>query len=98
MVVSGGDKKHWYKRAVEPLIGHDLAYRRKQMFTVPVGEWFRTHSYSWVRSILLESGLLQSLFKMDVIESMLERHRAGTQNLTRELRALVALALWERAQ
>jgi asparagine synthase (glutamine-hydrolysing) len=94
----GADKKHWYKRAVEPLIGHDLAYRRKQMFTVPVGEWFRADSYPWVRSTLLESGLLQSLFKMDVIESMLERHRAGTQNLTRELRALVALALWERAQ
>ncbi|RYY91286.1 MAG: asparagine synthase (glutamine-hydrolyzing), partial [Comamonadaceae bacterium] len=25
-----GDKKHWYKRAVAPLIGEDLAYRRKQ--------------------------------------------------------------------
>src|SRR6266568_1905806 len=44
-----GDKKHWYKRAASPLIGSDLAYRKKQMFTVPVGEWFRSGSYAWLR-------------------------------------------------
>src|SRR6185369_3280023 len=47
-----GDKKHWYKRAVTPLIGSDLAYRKKQMFTVPVGEWFRGESYGWLRQTL----------------------------------------------
>ena len=47
-----GDKKHWYKRAVTPLIGADLAYRKKQMFTVPVGEWFRGESHGWLRQTL----------------------------------------------
>src|SRR5205823_13446592 len=28
--LQGGDKKHWYKKAVAPLIGEDLAYRKKQ--------------------------------------------------------------------
>jgi asparagine synthase (glutamine-hydrolysing) len=36
-----GDKKHWFKRAAAPLIGEDLALPQKQMFTVPVGDWFR---------------------------------------------------------
>ena len=36
--------------AVAPLIGDDLAYRRKQMFTVPVGEWFRGDElHGWLR-------------------------------------------------
>jgi asparagine synthase (glutamine-hydrolysing) len=88
-----GDKKHWYKRAVVPLIGQDLAYRRKQMFTVPVGEWFRDRSHAWLRSVLA-SERLRTFFESAPIEAMLQAHRAGTSNHTRELRALAALALW----
>ncbi len=90
-----GDKKHWYKKAVTPLIGSDLAHRKKQMFTVPVGEWFRTQSFDWLRNALARSDLVQSLFRPDAIDGMLHRHRDGSANLTRELRALVALALWD---
>jgi len=90
----GADKKHWYKRAVEPLIGHDLAHRRKQMFTVPIGEWFRQDSYPWLRDTLRGSELLRRLLRPEPVEAMLAAHRAGTSNHTRELRALAALALW----
>jgi asparagine synthase (glutamine-hydrolysing) len=90
-----GDKKHWYKRAVTPLIGADLAYRKKQMFTVPVGAWFRADSHPWLRRTLEQSDLLRRLFRPEVIESMLSSHRGGTANHTRELRALAALALWD---
>lgn len=91
----GGDKKHWYKRAVTPLIGEDLAYRRKQMFTVPVGEWFRDRSHQWLRDALAGSPLVQELFEPAGVESMLRRHRDGSANHTRELRALAALGLWD---
>ncbi|MBK0394303.1 asparagine synthase (glutamine-hydrolyzing) [Ramlibacter algicola] len=90
-----GDKKHWYKRAVTPLIGEDLAYRRKQMFTVPVGEWFRRESHAWLRATLGGSALLRELFEPDQLTRLLDAHRDGTANHTRELRALAALALWE---
>lgn len=91
-----GDKKHWYKRAVTPLIGQDLAYRKKQMFTVPVGEWFRKDLYPWLQATLEGSELLRQLFEPAQVASMLERHREGSANFTRELRALAALALWAR--
>ena len=91
-----GDKKHWYKRAVVPLIGQELAYRKKQMFTVPVGEWFRKESYDWLAQTLQSSDLLVRLFRPEAVSGLLERHRAGTANHTRELRALAALAIWER--
>jgi asparagine synthase (glutamine-hydrolysing) len=92
--LNGDDKKHWYKKAVTPLIGRDLAYRKKQMFTVPVGEWFRTSSYVWLQQTLRGSDLLRRLFRPEAIEAMLSSHRDGTGNYTRELRALAALALW----
>ena len=95
---AGGDKKHWYKRAVAPLIGEDLAYRRKQMFTVPVGEWFRKESFPWLAQLLQGSGLVQQLFAPAAIEGLLTHHRDGTGNHTRELRALAALALWSKRE
>jgi asparagine synthase (glutamine-hydrolysing) len=92
----GSDKKHWYKRAVAPLIGADLAYRKKQMFTVPIGEWFRADSFPWLRQTLNDSDLVQRLFRPQAVEALLSRHRDGTANHTRELRALAALALWSK--
>jgi asparagine synthase (glutamine-hydrolysing) len=94
-LAADGDKKHWYKKAVAPLIGHDLAYRRKQMFTVPVGEWFRKESHPWLAGLLQGSPIVQRLFRSEAVHGLLERHRTGTANHTRELRALAALALWE---
>ncbi len=91
-----GDKKHWFKQAAAPLIGDDLAHRKKQMFTVPIGDWFRGKSYNWLRDALQKSELLTQYLQGPAVVSMLERHRDGNANYTRELRALAALALWER--
>ena len=89
-----GDKKHWFKKAAAPLIGSELAHRKKQMFTVPVGDWFKGASYPWLKETLQKSELLAQVFKGPGIDLMLESHRSGAANYTRELRALAALALW----
>lgn len=94
---AAGDKKHWYKNAAAPLIGGDLAYRKKQMFTVPIGEWFRGESYLWLKTELEGSEMLREWFEPAQVASMLEGHRSRSANFTRELRALAALALWEKA-
>ena len=89
-----GDKKHWFKKAAAPLIGETLAHRKKQMFTVPVGDWFKGASYPWLKETLQKSELLAEVFNAPSIDLMLESHRSGAANHTRELRALAALALW----
>jgi asparagine synthase (glutamine-hydrolysing) len=89
-----GDKKHWFKKAAAPLIGDGLAHRKKQMFTVPVGDWFKGASYPWLKKALQKSELLASIFVAEEVDLMLEKHKTGDANYTRELRALAALALW----
>jgi asparagine synthase (glutamine-hydrolysing) len=89
-----GDKKHWFKKAAAPLIGEDLAHRKKQMFTVPIGDWFRTSSYDWLEQTLQKSELMETCFQGQAVDAMLKAHRDGSANCTRELRALAALALW----
>jgi len=89
-----GDKKHWFKRAAVPLIGEDLAYRKKQMFTVPIGDWFKGELHGWLRQTLGASEVIAQLCEPAVVTRLLDDHRDGRGNFTRELRALAALALW----
>ena len=91
-----GDKKHWFKRAAVPLIGEDLAYRKKQMFTVPIGDWFKGELHGWLRQTLGASDVIAQLFEPSVVTRLLDDHRDGRGNFTRELRALAALALWHQ--
>jgi asparagine synthase (glutamine-hydrolysing) len=92
------DETKWIlKRAVAPLLGDELTYRKKQMFTVPIGEWLRQALTGYCRDMLLD-GRLESrgIVAMDAVESMLTAHVAGTGNYTRQLRALISLEIWFR--
>ncbi len=91
---TGGDKKYWFKRAVEPLIGPTLAHRKKQMFTVPIGDWVKGELHGWLRDTLQSSSVIDEWFEPVVVNALLDNHRDGRGNFTRELRALAALALW----
>jgi asparagine synthase (glutamine-hydrolysing) len=90
-----GETKYLFKKAVAPLIGEDLAYRRKQMFTVPIGEWLKGKLAAQARAMLLGNDtFVGELFEAGVMASYLDAHAAGEENRTREIRALLALELW----
>ena len=92
-----GTTKYLYKKAVTPLIGEDLAYRRKQMFTVPVGEWFKTDLAEMCEDLLLsEQSQMRGLFNYNYVGEILRNHQQGVENNTREIRALVSLENWYR--
>ncbi len=97
MKLAGGETKAIYKAAVLDLLGPELTYRKKQMFTVPIGEWFKQALAGYCRSMLLDGRLeARGLFKMDQVSQMLDAHITGTQNHTRALRALISVELWYR--
>lgn len=92
-----GVTKYIFKKAARDLIGDELAYRRKQMFTVPVGEWFRSSLAGFVETLLLcERTLSRGLFKEESVRRLLNRHRNPATDQTREIRALIAVELWAR--
>lgn len=89
-----GITKHLYKKAVTPLIGSDLAYRKKQMFTVPVGDWFRDHLSGYCRKHINRLAEKDTIFSVAPLTRLLDEHIAGTANHTRELRSLIAIDHW----
>ena len=91
-----GETKYLYKKAVAPLIGEELAYRKKQMFTVPVGDWFRGRLRSYCEEHLRALTQEMDLFDDTTVEALLRGHMEGAVNATREIRALIALHLHAR--
>jgi asparagine synthase (glutamine-hydrolysing) len=89
-----GVTKYLYKKAVAPLIGEDLAYRKKQMFTVPVGEWFKTRLKEYCRHHLDSVSQRTGMFESAQVEKLWSEHMTGAANNTREIRALIALDHW----
>jgi asparagine synthase (glutamine-hydrolysing) len=93
----GGETKYLYKRAVAPLLGEALTHRRKQMFTVPIGEWFRGELRGFCQQALLgDASGIPRYFRRETVTRLLDEHCAGTANRTREIRALISLELWRR--
>jgi asparagine synthase (glutamine-hydrolysing) len=96
--LKNGETKSIYKKAVAPLIGKPLAYRRKQMFTVPVGDWFRTHKarycHEHIEALLAKTDILNP----STTRALLTDHQAGRCNNTRELRAVLSLSHWVNGQ
>ena len=97
MKLRGGETKAILKDAVEPMLGRALTRRAKQMFTVPVGEWFRQKLAGYCREILLDGRLgARGLVAENTVRDMLQAHIGGTANYTRQLRALISLEIWFR--
>jgi asparagine synthase (glutamine-hydrolysing) len=92
--IRNGETKFLYKKAVAGLIGNDLAYRKKQMFTVPVGEWFRQGKANYCSQQLSRLDQLEDLIRLQEVGNILEDHIAGRKNNTREIRALISLSHW----
>lgn len=89
-----GVTKYIYKKAVTPLIGEDLAYRKKQMFTVPVGDWFKGELAHYCQEMLLsKNAQTQDILNRQEVSRILLDHQAGYKNYTREIRALLALEI-----
>ncbi len=92
-----GETKYIYKKAVAPLIGEKLAYRKKQMFTVPVGEWFKDELKELCVELLFsQRAVSRNLFNTQFVRNMYTDHCQGVANYTREIRALMAVEIWFR--
>lgn len=89
-----GETKYLYKKAVAGLIGDELAYRKKQMFTVPVGDWFRDQKVKYCEQRLFSLEKIHGLIDVRQAQELLVEHIKVNRNRTREIRALISLTHW----
>lgn len=93
----GNNGKYILKEAMRELLPQEILQRPKQMFTVPIGEWFKRRLAPMLAEVLLSDRAMgRGLFERDAVQRLITEHVNGKGNHTRILRALVALEIWCR--
>ncbi len=91
---AGEETKSLFKQAMEPHLPHELLYRPKMGFGVPVDVWLRTDMRDFAYDTLLsQTARDRGLFNPEAVRGMLDSHCAG-QNWAYRIWALLMLELW----
>ena len=79
--LQGGNGKAFFKKALEPHLPHEVLYRPKMGFAVPLSRWFRGPLRQRVRDALLDGPMLDSgWFNPATIQQIVEQHESGTRD------------------
>ena len=74
----GREGKYLLKKAMEPHLPHEIMYRPKMGFAVPLAGWFRGPLRTTLREALLGPRMLDSgYFDRRVLEQMVDDHQSG---------------------
>ena len=79
--VRGQEGKFLLKKAMEPKLPHDILYRPKMGFAVPLARWFRGPLKARVRDAVLGERLLSTgWFNRSYLQHLVDAHQAGTSD------------------
>jgi asparagine synthase (glutamine-hydrolysing) len=93
--VRGLRKKVLLRKAVAPLVPAQIVRGKKRGFSIPAAAWLRGELEPFARDTLCAETLhRQGFFRPDVVRSLIDRHVAGEEDLSRQLWGLLAFTLW----
>jgi asparagine synthase (glutamine-hydrolysing) len=88
--LKGGEGKHVLKEALRPLLPHEVLYRSKMGFAVPLDVWFRGSLRNHITEVAAGERLAQSgIFDGDVLQKLVADHRSGRRDHSAVLWALL---------
>jgi asparagine synthase (glutamine-hydrolysing) len=94
--LKGKTTKYIFKKALEGTLPHEILYRPKRGFAIPLGRWFRGQMSLYVRDLLLSrKSLERGLFKKAYIERLINMNDRG-RSLDLQLWTLITFELWCR--
>ena len=88
--VRGQEGKYLLKKAMEPALPHDILYRPKMGFSVPLARWFRGPLRERVRSSVLGDRLMSTgWFNPDYLKHLVDAHQSGVRDYSAPLWTLL---------
>ena len=82
MKIRGNEGKFLLKKAMEPHLPHEIMYRPKMGFSVPLARWFRGPLKERVRESILGPRLLGTgWFNEPYLRQLVDAHQSGTERL-----------------
>lgn len=92
-----GETKWLLKKAMEPFLPHDILYRPKMGFGVPIDRWLKTELKEMALDLLAsDQAVGRGLFKPGHGERLMQEHCDGSALHTTRIWAMVMLEQWYR--
>jgi asparagine synthase (glutamine-hydrolysing) len=93
--VRGGEKKWFFKKAMEGILDDETIYRQKEGFSIPIKNWLKSE----LRELMLETLSRKRIaemgyFSFPAVERMIGEHLANRENHAHRLWALIQFQLW----
>ena len=81
MKLRGSEGKYIFKKSLEPYLPHDILYRDKMGFSIPLARWFRGPLRERVKTVLMGQTLAETgIFNMPFLRELVEHHLAGVRD------------------
>jgi asparagine synthase (glutamine-hydrolysing) len=94
----GGEGKWLFKKSMESRLPHDLLYRRKMGFAVPLAAWFRGPLRQRVADAVQGERLADSgYFNPDVLKRLAQQHASGARDHSAPLWSLLMFEAFLRS-
>lgn len=85
-----------HKRMAENYLPEEIVHRPKKGFQVPFGHWSRNQWKNWIETLLLEG--LEDILHKPAVEQLWRQHLQKKPDRSRQIYALLMLALWKQEQ
>jgi asparagine synthase (glutamine-hydrolysing) len=83
--------KHIFKKSLEHRLPHDILYRKKQGFAIPISKWFKHDLNEHLQSLSKDSHLLDcGFFNQKFIKKLTDGHTSGANDFSSMLWTLCA--------
>jgi len=93
----GGEGKYVLKKALEPHLPHDIMYRAKKGFSIPLAAWLRGPLRQAVRDAVLGARLLDTgIFDRRYLEQLVVQHESGKADHSVALWSLITFEAFLR--
>ncbi len=90
--LKGGTGKYIFKKALEPDLPHDVLYRAKMGFSVPLAAWLRGPLAQRAREALLNGAVAEcGYFEPSMLDRLLTEHASGRRDHSSTLWSLLML-------
>ena len=92
-----GVGKYILKKIMEPRLPHNIIYRKKSGFPIPLRQWFQRDLFANVEGMLTSTRFRQrGYFNSRYIDRILRDHKAGKADFSRRLLTFYMFELWHQ--
>lgn len=95
--LKGKQGKFIFKKSLESLLEPDTLYRKKQGFSMPVSQWFKTElKNTFEESVLGKDSACSEILNRSTINKLWQQHQSGVREWGHELWAILIFEKWMR--